>query len=136
MIVIDGGLQGNPAAATQVLAHEVGHATYPYVAHFSSKEVYVHGALADEGAATLNNIKVQREILANQGPDIQLAGSQANHAAYNAAYDQFLQDGNADAARRVIGNIFSSGEAPSGATDGKSYYDYYGDWYDDVFGGG
>jgi type VI secretion system secreted protein VgrG len=130
-ITLDGNLRGNPAAATQTLAHEVGHARYNYVPDFSSKDAFVRGTLADEGAATMKNIEVRREILANGGPDIGIAGNPSNHAAYNSAYNQFLNDGNAGAARSSIGNIFGNGERTS--TTGQSYADYYGGWYDQNF---
>lgn len=130
-IVIDSNLKSNPTAATQTLAHEVGHATYPYKADVSSKAAYVNGTLADEGAATMNNIKVQREILAKGGPDIGIAGNSANHAAYNKAYDAFLKDGDAAKARQSMGSIFGTGEKTS--TTGQTYADYYGGWYDKTY---
>ncbi len=130
-ITIDGSLKDNPTAATQTLAHEVGHATYPYKEDYSSKVAYLNGTLADEGAATLNNIKAQREIIANGGPDIGIAGNSANHAAYNNAYDQLLKDGNAVAARQSVGAQFGTGEITSNT--GQSYADYYGGWYDKTF---
>ena len=130
-ISLDGNLKGNPSEATQVLAHEVGHATYPYKQDYSSKAAYVNGTLADEGAATLNNIKVQREIIANGGPNIGIAGNSANHANYNKIYDQYLADKNTPAARSAIGSVFGAGETTS--TTGQPYADYYGGWYDKNF---
>jgi hypothetical protein len=128
-IVIDGNERGNPNAVTQTLAHEVGHATYSYEIDDSSKQAYVNSLLADEGAATLNNIKVQREILANGGPDIGIAGNPANHQAYNDAYDQFVKDKDEASAREKIGAIFGEGEHPSTAPE-KTYAEYYGAGYD------
>jgi type VI secretion system secreted protein VgrG len=132
-IVLDPALKSDPKTATQVLAHEVGHAKYPYKADYSSKTAYVDGTLKDEGAATIKNIQVQREIISNTGgkTDIGIAGNSANHKEYNAAYDQYLKDGNADAARSRIAKQFETGETTS--TDGKTYGDYYGDWYDTNF---
>jgi type VI secretion system secreted protein VgrG len=130
-ITLDGALKGQAEQATQTLAHEVGHALHPYKADFSSKTAYVRGTLADEGAATLNNIKVQREILAHGGPDIGIAGNPANHAAYLKAYDQMLKDGNAAAARDAIGTVFGAGEKTS--TTLQPYADYYGGWYEQTF---
>lgn len=75
IISIDGAEKGCPAAATQSLAHEVGHATYPNMPDYSSKSAYVDGALADEGAATMNNIKVQREILSKGARTSRLPGT-------------------------------------------------------------
>lgn len=131
-ITIDPNGRANPAGLTQTLAHEVGHALYPYRADLSTRETYLRGALADEGAATLNNIRVQREIIANGGPDIGIAGQPRNHPAYNAAYDQYLRDGNAAAARDTIGGVFRNGETASTttATGPQTYEQYYGGWYD------
>lgn len=81
----------------------------------------------------MNNIKVQREILSNGGPDIGVAGNSANHAAYNAAYNQYIKDGNASAAQQAIGAKFGTGEITSNT--GQSYADYYGGWYDKTYPG-
>jgi hypothetical protein len=58
---------------------------------------------------SLKNIEVQREILANGGPDIGLAGDPRNHAAYNQAYDEYLKSGNTHQTRHDIG-LFSERE--------------------------
>jgi len=133
-IVLDGNLKGRPNETVQVLSHEVGHATFPYKADLSTREAYLAGTLGDEGAATMKNIQVQREILANSGGkvDIGIAGNPANHAAYNQAYDRFLKDGNAAAARQAIGNVYRNGEYASGAN--VTYEQYYGRWYDKHYG--
>ncbi len=130
-ITLDGNLKSNALATTQTLAHEVGHASYPFKEDYSSKAAYVNGTLADEGAATLNNIKVQREITANGGTDIGIAGNSTNHTVYNKAHDQFLKDSNADAARRAIGAQFGKGEITSNTH--QPYAEYYGSWYDKSF---
>ncbi|MEJ8852788.1 DUF2345 domain-containing protein, partial [Variovorax rhizosphaerae] len=127
IINLDGALVDDPARATQILAHETGHALYPYKENLSSKAAYVNGCLADEGAATLNNIKVQREIIANGGEDIGIAGDSKNHAAYNGAYDKFLGDKNKQAAINSIGKIFGNNEITS--TTNQPYADYYGSYY-------
>ena len=41
MITIDSALKSDPKQATQVLAHEVGHAKYPFVDDRSSKAAYL-----------------------------------------------------------------------------------------------
>ncbi|MDR2259352.1 MAG: hypothetical protein LBE06_00120, partial [Azoarcus sp.] len=128
IITLDSNLKGHPKETVQAIAHEVGHAQYDYKADTSSKSAYLKGTLADEGAATIKNIEVQREILANGGPDIKIAGSQANHAAYNAAYDQYRKDNNVAAAHDTIGGIFGKGERTSNT--GQTYEDYYGGSYD------
>lgn len=132
-ITLDSNLKGNAAQATQVLAHEVGHAMHPYTMDTSSRLAYLNGALDDEGAATLKNIQVQREIIQAGGPDIGIAGNPANHAIYEQAYTQYLKDGNTQAALRKIGSQFGTGEFTS--TTGQNYADYYGGWYDKHYGG-
>ena len=134
-IVIDLNEKNNSELIVQTLAHETGHALYDYKLDYSSKSSYIAGALADEGAATLNNIKIQREILATGGPDIQISGNSGNYAVYNKAYDQFLNDGNADMARKVIGSQFGTGEHASVKVNEKNlnYNEYYGSWYERTF---
>ncbi|HEY2020132.1 hypothetical protein [Paraburkholderia sp.] len=128
LINIDSGFEKSPKAFTKILSHEIGHAMYPYEPDYSSKDVYVHGTLADEGAATMVNIRTQREILRQGGPDIGVLG--ANHASYNQAYDQYLNDGNAAACRQAIGIAFGN-EVTSNAR--QTYSDYYGGWYDQAY---
>jgi type VI secretion system secreted protein VgrG len=128
IISIDKNEAGKPAALVQSLAHEVGHASYQPSIDMSSKPAFLRSTLADEGAATLSNVKARREILANRGADIGIAGNPANQAAYNSAYDAFLKDGDAAKARNTIGSIYGSGERTS--TTGQTYADYYGGWYD------
>jgi type VI secretion system secreted protein VgrG len=66
-ITVDKGALNDPARTVQLLSHESGHAMYTPKDDFSSRDAYLNSKLSDEGAATLNNIKVQREILANGG---------------------------------------------------------------------
>lgn len=132
-ITLDSQLKTDPNQATQVLAHEVGHALHPYQVNTSSRQAYLNSALDDEGAATLKNIQVQREIIAAGGPDIGIAGNPKNHASYIQAYNQYLKDGNAEVAIRKIGSQFGNGEFTS--TTGQNYADYYGGWYDKHHGG-
>jgi len=128
LITLDGSLKGRPTAYTQTLSHEIGHAMYGHQDNFSSKTTYIRGVMADEGAATMSNIRTQREILANGGADIGIAGK--NHAAYHAAYEQFLNDGDAAACRDAIGTAFGN-EITSNSR--QTYNDYYGGWYDKTF---
>ncbi len=64
--------------------------------------------------------------MANGGPDIGIAGDPRNHAAYNRAYDSYLQSGNASQARSDIGTIYGNGEYTSRTN--QTYGKYYGDW--------
>ncbi|WP_206996234.1 hypothetical protein [Trinickia mobilis] len=125
-IVLDGIYKNDPRGAIQTLAHEVGHAKYTYAVDPTNKAACVNSFLSDEGAATIKNIEVQREILANGGPDIGIAGDPRNHSAYNRAYDSYLQSGNAKQARSDIGAILGNGEYTSNTR--QTYGSYYGDW--------
>lgn len=128
VITVDSNEVGKPTALVQSLAHEVGHAQYTPSIDMTSKSTYLQSTLADEGAATLSNVRAQREILANGGADIGIAGNAANQPSYNKAYDAFLKDGDAGKARNAIGSIYGQGEHTS--TTGQTYADYYGSWYD------
>jgi hypothetical protein len=131
-ITIDTASRNTAELATRSISHEVGHARYTANVDTSSRAAYVRTQLADEGAATLANIRVQREIIANGGPDIGISGNPSNHAAYNAAYDAFVAGGSESVARDTIGTIFGNGERTS--TTNQTYTDYYGGSYDRVYG--
>ncbi|SMG54998.1 hypothetical protein [Paraburkholderia susongensis] len=125
IIKLDSNFQNNPLTLTEILSHEVGHAAYPYEPDYSSKTAYVNGTLGDEAAATMSNIRTEREVLEHGGPDIGVLG--VNHAAYNRVYDQFIKDGNTTACREAIGLAFGN-EITSNT--GQTYADYYGTWYE------
>ncbi|PVY85465.1 type VI secretion system Vgr family protein [Pantoea ananatis] len=129
IITVDKSQMNNAAKVVQSLSHESGHALYKPNIDLSSKNSYLNSTLSDEGAATLNNIRVQREIIANQGGDIGLAGNAANQKDYNSIFDS-LQKGDITEsdARMKIGRIFGKGEQTS--TTKEFYEDYYGGWYD------
>ncbi len=132
VITVDGNDLKDPANAVQSIAHETGHALYTPKNDFSSKDSYLNSALSDEGAATLKNIEVRREILSNGGEDIGVAGNYENTASYNRVYDE-LQSGAKTKvqAEESIGRIFGKGEVTSNT--GQTYEDYYGGWYDKNF---
>jgi type VI secretion system secreted protein VgrG len=134
VITIDKNEMGDPAAVVQSLSHESGHALYNPTIDTSSREAYLNSTLGDEGAATLNNIRVQREIIANKGTDIGIAGNSANASSYNTIYDS-LQKGDIteSQARTQIGRIFGKGEQTSNT--GQFYEDYYGGAYDKAYPG-
>lgn len=131
-IIIDGNERSNPADAVGTLAHEVGHATNPYVATYLSKDAYINGTLADEASAQMNGMKVQREILTNGGPEI-IIGNNKNAEYYNSVYDQFLRDGKRDAAIGAISERYRTGEQISGYLNGvhPTYGEYYANSYDE-----
>ncbi|WP_432369103.1 type VI secretion system Vgr family protein [Pantoea allii] len=129
IITVDKSQMNNAANVVQSLSHESGHALYKPNIDLSSKNSYLNSTLSDEGAATLNNIRVQREIIAHQGGDIGIAGNAANQKDYNGIFDS-LQKGDITEsdARMKIGRIFGKGEKTS--TTNELYEDYYGGWYD------
>ena len=132
-ILIDSNFTRDPQRQARTLPHEAGHAPYLLDVDSSSRQAFLDPTLADEGAATMSNIRDQREIIAGGGPDIGIAGNGTNTAAYNAAYDKFLKDGDAAKARITIGAIYGAGEKTSNT--GQSYADYYyGSAYDQAHG--
>ena len=131
LIVIGEDFQGCPTTLVFVLAHETGHALHPYTDDLRTREKYMNDMLDGEGAATLNSIKVQREILDNGGPKVGAAWDGPNFVEYNKIYDQYLIDGNAATAYRAIGAIFAEREITS--TTGQTYAEYYGSWYDEMY---
>ncbi|WP_221925276.1 type VI secretion system Vgr family protein [Enterobacter hormaechei] len=129
VITVDKNELGNPEEVVKSLSHESGHALYEPNIDVSSREAYLNSTLSDEGAATLNNIRVQREIIANKGGDIGIAGNPANQPQYNRIYDSLERGAIKESeARTQIGRIFGKGEQTS--TTGQYYEDYYGGWYD------
>jgi type VI secretion system secreted protein VgrG len=107
------------------LAHELGHATHPPVYDRSSKQAYVDGLLAGEGAAAFNAIRVQRELQTHGTPPAVLPGGDE----LNRAYDQYLMDGNYDGAIRQMGEVYRTMET---SNTGQNYGDYFGASYDRV----
>ncbi|PXV75862.1 type VI secretion system Vgr family protein [Pantoea sp. PNA 03-3] len=129
IITVDKSNMNDAAKVVQSLSHESGHALYKPNIDLSSKDNYLNSTLSDEGAATLNNIRVQREIIANHGEDIGIAGNTANQKDYNAIFDSLEKgDITESDARMKIGRIFGKGERTS--TTKELYEDYYGGWYD------
>ncbi|HEX4353213.1 MAG TPA: hypothetical protein VHZ95_09870 [Polyangiales bacterium] len=135
VIVIDPSEQGQPAMLAQTLAHEAGHAQYtpsPYVPPSGlTKAQYVQRNvdhnLADEGAATLENMETRAEILQHGGPDIGIAGTQP--AQYQQIYNQYKAGTiTSEQARNQIGNVYGNGEHTS--TTGEAYGAYYGHAYE------
>lgn len=133
LISLDSSLKGDSKRITQALSHEAGHALYTPSLDASSRAAYIRSNLQDEGAATMNNIMVRREVLAaDKSIDIGIAGNAANHAKYEAAYNGYLKDGNVAKSQQSIGSIFGQGEKTS--TTNQTYEDYYGAGYDKVYG--
>ena len=137
-ITIDPNEAGDPAAVAQTLAHESGHARYtqdPYVPPAGlTKDQYVsknaNSNLKDEGEATMTNAQVRDEVNKNGGPDIGIAGAQANQ--YQKIYEKYPDPADRDKARQEIGDAFADGEHPSN-DPGKTYRDYYSKTYADYY---
>jgi type VI secretion system secreted protein VgrG len=138
VIQIDGNEKEDPNEVATTLAHETGHALYkedPYVAPDGlSKEEYVNAnvesGLKDEGEATLHNIEISREIKKNTGKEIDVAGTQRDE--YEEVYDAYKKDGDREAARKKIGDIFADRERPSTSPD-MTYREYYSKPYEDYY---
>ncbi len=136
-ITIDANYLSNPTEIVRSLSHETGHAEDEEdEPDMSDRQSYLDSQLAGEGAATLQNIRVQREILANGGSDISISGNSANQAEYNRIYDQFEIDGDEAAAEAAIARVYGAGEVPSvpreDGTDYADYNEYYGEYYDSL----
>ncbi|MFD6161469.1 hypothetical protein ACFWF7_37785 [Nocardia sp. NPDC060256] len=122
-IVVDPSEKDAGPVLVQTLAHEFGHVLYPSGDNVDSR-------LQSEGAATLNNIRVQREILAAGGPDITIAGADTPEVVtmFNDAYDEYAKSGYTqdahDKAAQTIGNWYADNVHPSTCT-AKTYRQYY-----------
>jgi hypothetical protein len=132
-IIIDADLLNNPYAAVATIAHEVGHSIYAndhdlrYADH-STLNNWLHDVIKTEGAGTMNNIAVQRELAA-QGVSIPLICDQNNVAKYDSIYNQYLTDFNYDAAISAIGDWYLDHEVTSGSNGVKTYRQEYTTWY-------
>jgi len=131
-IAISSSVKGDVVSSLQTLAHEVGHALYSeHAPDYRTRAAYISSMLAHEGAATLYNIQVQREILANNGLDIHIVASAENHGRYHEIYDRLLGGAlSEEGARREIGEVFRHGEYVSISGGAQTYEQYFGEWYD------
>jgi len=126
VIIIDGALKGKPEASAQVLSHELGHAVDTHVKDTTSRAGYIDSLLRGEGEATLANLEARKEILANGGPDIAVAG--ARSADYEKIYTKY---GSSEKASKAIGKVIGDKEITS--TTKELYKDYYGNIYDSKY---
>jgi len=133
VIMLDGHLRQHATQAIAVLAHEIGHAMHPYTPDYSSQEHYLENALADEGIAVINNIRVQREILAAKGTDIGIVGidNEQERTFYNAVYD-ILSAGNIsrEQAQHKIGQTYRHKIA---STTHQTYEETSQAWYNNAY---
>lgn len=140
-IEIDSNDLPNRLHATQLLAHEAGHAVYnpePEVPMDGlTRDEYVtrntDRDLRDEGEATLVNAEVREEILDTSGgkDDIGIAGQ--NSQSYQQSYENYKEHGDRNAARDEIGKKFARGEKPSGNRPEKDYGEYYSRPYENKY---
>lgn len=127
VINIDPNLKNDPAQLVNAISHEIGHARYgaPTIDR-SSRESCIQSQLDNEGAATMNMIKVEREILANGGPDIVRPGGSDDK--FERIYDNYLQAGSTQGAYQTaitaIGKEF--GSLHPSTEPASTYHDYYG----------
>jgi len=126
-INIDPELAKNgPFQRVNALSHELGHALHSPPIDRSSKEAYVDSQLDGEGAATMNTIKIEREILAAGGADIVPAAP--NDDGYERIYDAYVQAGSTPEAYqnaiRQIGQVY--GTLTPSTDPSTNYREYYG----------
>lgn len=127
VINIDPSLKNDPAQLVNAISHEIGHARYgaPNIDR-SSRDSCIQSQLDNEGAATMNMIKVEREILANGGPDIVRPGGSDDK--FERIYDTYLQAGGTQGAYQTaitaIGRHF--GSLHPSTEPASTYDDYYG----------
>lgn len=126
-IVIDPNKKGNLDELVRSIAHEVGHAKYNTPFDASTRRSYVTSFLRDEGAAMVSNLMVRDEILSNGGHDVGISGNITNHSQYESIYKLH---GDTPEAYDQIATIFGSNEK---VKDGRTYNDYYGDFYDATY---
>ena len=127
--------QGYDDAA--VVVHEANHAQATVNqtsadANTQSRDDYVTTALNEEIDGTVKQIQVAQEFR-DQGYTI---GQQPAEAAYNQAYQQAIQNGQTvaqaeQAGRNAVRDEFYNGGIVT-STNGQSYPDYYGDYWDSV----
>lgn len=136
-IVVDENEKGKTNTVVTSIAHEVGHAGYSNTytpPKGLTKQQYVdanvNDNLADEGEATLTNIEIKRDLAANGGPKIKVAGYHADD--YEKIYEKYPDVKDRQKARNEIGAVFADNEHPS--TDpSKTYKEYYAKSYEDFY---
>lgn len=132
-IYITAAVSGNPRGIAQQLAHELGHFAFGSNADLSSSQACLRAEGDGEGAATINNITIEREILADGGPDIGVGSGSPDPIdtvqQYNTIYDQAARYGDWAGARDRIGSIYLQSEH-DGSTPPRSYHDIYSGYCD------
>ena len=108
------------------VAHELGHGVRGRQEDTSSREAYVESWCDNEGYAVINNIVGREEIkvCSSNTSDIGIAAS--NPAQLLTLYNE---GGNV---ARTVGSAFCDNNVES--VSGKTYREYYGDQYDELYG--
>lgn len=102
---------GSAEELVESLAHELGHINGPPI-ESSSKEAFVGSSLRSEGAATINSIKVRREILKETGIDIASRFDERD-SFYESVYDELLSGSiTEETAYEKIGEFYGDNEVP------------------------
>lgn len=118
--------QNGPFQRVNAISHELGHALKNPPIDHSSKEAFVNSRLDGEGAATMNTMKIEREILAAGGADIIPAAP--NDDKFEQIYDAYLQAGSTSeaysSAIRQIGDVYGNLVPSTDPT--TTYREYYG----------
>jgi uncharacterized Zn-binding protein involved in type VI secretion len=122
-----------PEQQTNVLAHELGHATNPTKtpdATTVGRDEYVKACLRDEGYAQHSSGIARNEIAANGGSDIgpPFSGDRGRAAEYQAISNE-LQNGQVDH-DVAMGDMESLMRHETTSTTGDNYADYYGAQWD------
>ncbi|WP_344255127.1 EspA/EspE family type VII secretion system effector [Mycolicibacterium llatzerense] len=130
IINIDPDLAKNgPFQRVNAISHELGHALKSPPVDQSSKDAYVDSLLDGEGAACMNTMKIEREILAAGGPEI--IPPQPNDDHFKTVYDTYLQTGSTSEgyqqAIREIGRVW--GTLIPSTDPSTTYREYYGRGY-------
>jgi hypothetical protein len=147
-IVIDASTTGAYWDGTQIvlgdglvdpstLVHEANHAKYTYEGRHAdagklSKDDYVHDTIAEEADGTVQEIQAAQEFR-DAGHDVP---KQPGEDQYNEAYDNAKDNGASDAEAEQAGYDAVEQEFYNGgfvtSTNGQSYPDYYGDYWESV----
>ncbi|MEU0497758.1 EspA/EspE family type VII secretion system effector [Mycobacterium sp. NPDC006124] len=127
VVNIDPDLAANgPFQRVNALSHELGHALKNPPLDRSSKDAFVDSRLDGEGAAVVNTIAIEREILAAGGTDIVPAAP--NDDRFERIYDSYVQAGSTPAAYadaiRQIGQVY--GTLVPSTDPSTTYREYYG----------
>lgn len=133
-IGIHPSMKWRPGAAASVLLHEMGHAVkasplregmaggYDY----SSKQAYLRSRFEEEGVAELTRKLAELEITRHGGPSLPRLHDKTTAREIDKAAEQYLKDGDAEAARKRVGYLHSKGAAG----DQTWYTQHYGAFFD------